>query len=60
MIFQQFPECTTGEELTNNLIKQIKPFNINFHLNERIEEIKNKTINGWLKQIKEKNLILQI
>jgi|TARA_A100001011_G_scaffold86609_1_gene90873 thioredoxin reductase (NADPH) len=33
------PECT-GEELTNNLIKQIKNFNINFHLNERVEEIK--------------------
>ena len=32
------PECT-GEELTNNLIKQIKPFNIKFHLNERVEEI---------------------
>ncbi len=33
------PECT-GEELTDNLIKQIKPFNVNFHLNERVEEIK--------------------
>ncbi len=33
------PECT-GEELTNNLIKQIKPFNIKFHLNERVQEIK--------------------
>ena len=27
------PECT-GEELTNNLIEQIKPFNFNFHLND--------------------------
>ena len=41
----------TGEELTNNLIEQIKPFKTNFHLNERVEEIKkdkkifkNKTI----------------
>ena len=33
------PECT-GEELTNNLIKQIKAFKTNFHLNERVEEIK--------------------
>ena len=35
------PECT-GEELTDNLIKQIKPFNVDFHLNERVEEIKKK------------------
>ena len=34
------PECT-GEELTNNLINQLKPFNIKFHLNERVDEIKN-------------------
>ena len=33
------PICT-GEELTNNLIKQIKPFKTNFHLNDRVEEIK--------------------
>ena len=39
------PECT-GEELTNNLIKQIKPFNVNFHLNERVEELK-KVENRW-------------
>ncbi len=38
------PECT-GEELTNNLINQLKPFQINFHLNERVEEVKkNKDI----------------
>ncbi len=40
------PECT-GEELTNNLIKQIKPFNIKFHLNERVEELK-KVEKKWL------------
>ena len=46
------PECT-GEELTNNLIEQIKPFNFNFHLNDRVQELKNedekwivKTTNG--------------
>ena len=33
------PECT-GEELTNNLTDQIKAFKTNFHLNERVEEIK--------------------
>ncbi len=33
------PECT-GEELTNNLINQLKPFNIKFHLNERVDEVK--------------------
>ena len=33
------PECT-GEELTKNLLKQIAPFKTNFHLNDRVEEIK--------------------
>ena len=33
------PECT-GEELTKNLINQIKPFDIRFHLSERVDEIK--------------------
>ena len=40
------PECT-GEELTNNLIKQIKAFRTNFHLNERVEEIK-KIEKKWI------------
>ena len=35
------PVCT-GEELTNNLIKQLKPFEIKFHLSERVDEVKNK------------------
>ena len=35
------PECT-GEELTNNLINQLKPFDIKFHLNERVDEIKKE------------------
>jgi len=39
------PECT-GEELTNNLLKQIKPFNVNFHLNQRVEELK-KVNDRW-------------
>ena len=40
------PECT-GEKLTNNLIEQIKPFKTNFHLSDRVEEIK-KNNNSWL------------
>ena len=40
------PECT-GEELTNNLIKQTKPFKTNFHLSDRVEEIKKEN-NKWL------------
>ncbi len=40
------PECT-GEELTNNLIEQIKPFKTNFHLNDRVEEVK-KDNSSWL------------
>ena len=40
------PECT-GEELTNNLINQLKPFNIKFHLSERVEEVK-KEGDSWI------------
>jgi len=40
------PECT-GEKLTNNLIEQIKAFKTNFHLNERVEEIK-KVEKKWI------------
>ncbi|MDC3257435.1 NAD(P)/FAD-dependent oxidoreductase [Candidatus Pelagibacter sp.] len=40
------PKCTGGE-LTNNLIEQIKVFKTNFHLNERVEEIK-KVEKKWI------------
>ena len=40
------PECT-GEELTNNLINQLKPFDIKFHLSERVNEVK-KDSDNWL------------
>ena len=40
------PVCT-GEELTNNLIKQIKPFKTKFHLSDRVEEV-NKNKNNWI------------
>jgi len=39
------PECT-GEELTNGLLKQVEPFKPNFHLNQRVEEIKQEN-NFW-------------
>ena len=48
------PECT-GESLTKNLLEQIKPFKLNFHLNERVQEI-SKEKNNW-KIITSKNKI---
>jgi thioredoxin reductase (NADPH) len=42
------PECT-GEELTNNLLKQIKPFNVKFHLKERVEIVKKENKNWYVK-----------
>ena len=42
------PECT-GEELTNNLINQLKPFDINFHLNERVDEVKKENDRWFVK-----------
>ena len=56
------PECT-GEELTNNLLKQIKPFNFNIHLDQRVDEVKKnddkwfiKTNNG--KEFEAPNIII--
>ena len=40
------PVCT-GEELTKNLLKQIKPFKTNFHFNERVQEISSEG-NKWI------------
>ena len=40
------PECT-GEELTKGLLKQIKPFKTNFHLGQRVEEIKQEN-KSWV------------
>ena len=48
MIFPAVPECT-GEELTNNLLKQIEPFNVKFHLNERVEIVKKENQNWYVK-----------
>ena len=47
------PECT-GEELTNNLINQLKPFDIKFHLNERVDEVKKDNDNWFVKTNNEK------
>ena len=40
------PECT-GEDLTNNLMKQIEPFKSNFYLGERVENIE-KIEKKWI------------
>ena len=40
------PECT-GKELIDNLLKQIKPFNTNFHFNERVQEVSSQN-NNWI------------
>ena len=40
------PVCT-GEELSSKLIEQIKPFKTNFHLSDRVEEVK-KNENNWI------------
>ncbi len=50
------PECT-GEELTNNLIEQIKPFNFNFHLSDRVQEIKNENSKWIVKTLKGKEFL---
>ncbi len=40
------PECS-GKSLTENLLKQIKPFSSNQHLNERVQEISEKN-GSWI------------
>ena len=40
------PECT-GEELTKNLLEQIKPFKTEFFFNERVDEVKQDKDN-WI------------
>ena len=50
------PECT-GEELTNNLIEQIKPFSFNFHLSDRVQEVKNENNKWVVKTLKGKEFL---
>ena len=48
------PECT-GEELTNSLLKQIEPFKANFHLGQRVDEIKQEN-NLWILKTNKGNI----
>ena len=50
------PECT-GEELTKNLLDQIKPFKTNFHFNERVQEINSEGDNWIIKTSQNKVFI---
>ena len=50
------PECT-GEELTKKLLEQIKPFNTEFFLNERVEEVK-KDKDNWIVKTNNNNEFL--
>ena len=47
------PECT-GEELTKKLLQQIKPFNTEFFLSERVEEVKQDSEN-WIVKTNKNN-----
>ena len=47
------PECT-GQELTEKLLEQIKPFKTKFFLNERVEEVK-KDKENWIVRTSNKN-----
>ena len=47
------PECT-GKELTDNLIKQINPFETNFNFNERVQEVIQDKQNWIVKTNKNK------
>ena len=47
------PECT-GEELTNSLLEQIKPFNTKFFYNERVDEV-NQDKDVWIVKTNNKN-----
>ena len=50
------PECT-GKELTDNLLKQIKPFESNFHYNERVDEVVKEKDHWIVKTSKNKTFI---
>ena len=50
------PSCT-GEELTNNLLKQIKPFKTNFHFGERVQEV-SKDNNQWKVKTNKNNIFV--
>ena len=47
------PECT-GEELTDKLLEQIKPFKTNFYFNERVDEVRQNK-NNWIVKTNKNN-----
>ena len=47
------PECT-GEELTKNLLEQIKPVNTEFFYNERVDEVKQDK-DSWIVKTNKNN-----
>tara|TARA_B100001996_G_scaffold337604_1_gene289566 strand:- start:737 stop:1756 length:1020 start_codon:yes stop_codon:yes gene_type:complete len=47
------PACN-GKSLTDGLLEQIKPFNCNFHLNERVQVLKEEKGNWIIKTNKDK------
>ena len=51
------PECT-GEELTNKLLEQIKPFKTAFYFNERVNEITQDKEN-WIVQTSKNNKFIE-
>ena len=50
------PECT-GEQLTQRLLEQIKPFKSQFFLNERVDEVKQEKENWIVKTNNDKEFI---
>ncbi len=50
------PECT-GKELTDRLLEQIKPFETEFYLNERVEQVTSDK-NNWVVQTSKNNKFL--
>ena len=50
------PECS-GESLTKSLLEQIKPFKVNFHLNERVQAVSREE-NNWKITTSKKNFFL--
>ena len=50
------PECT-GQQLTQRLLEQIKPFKTQFFLNERVDEVKQEKENWIVKTNNDKEFI---
>ena len=50
------PECS-GESLTKSLLEQIKPFKVNFHLNERVQAVSREENNWKITTSKKKSFL---